>query len=385
MRLKLGDLRNCPFCGSDSVSMEHGESDDGSMRWFVFCASCGVETAEFSSEFEAQAGWNRRFYEQGLIDSGIPSGDYSDDYCALVDKVLAERRKVMHMGSEGSPSYIGDLLKAWSEEVDPLGAAVNGFDIDTILGDGEVRELFDGISRLIDQQYIRRPFFEDGSFVQFGDSAKRDFGTEDAKNIERITFTSSGSVDVSGSNGHYVSRIQGKPFQKTQDPSFDVNGNAIHVGDVVWALDVVDTSHPWVVENITNQGLVVCRSKAAGDSSETLPMEPAKFSHAKPVFDADGIHVLPDDSVWHKLSWKHGIVDRIDASQDTYLPVLVCFDDGEVSWCAPHFLTHNEPDTHEKLFADVSEYASSHDIDDSPLGSFVKRYLDIERRPSDDS
>jgi len=56
----LLDLKNCPFCGGDKVSVQHGTTSTRGQYLMVWCVSCQAAGGEHLAEAEAIAAWNRR-------------------------------------------------------------------------------------------------------------------------------------------------------------------------------------------------------------------------------------------------------------------------------------------------------------------------------------
>lgn len=54
------DLKNCPFCGGDNVSVQHGTTSTRGQYLMVWCVSCQAAGGEHLVEAEATAAWNRR-------------------------------------------------------------------------------------------------------------------------------------------------------------------------------------------------------------------------------------------------------------------------------------------------------------------------------------
>ena len=56
----MSDLKNCPFCGGDKVSVQHGTTSTRGQYLMVWCVSCQAAGGEHLVEAEAIAAWNRR-------------------------------------------------------------------------------------------------------------------------------------------------------------------------------------------------------------------------------------------------------------------------------------------------------------------------------------
>lgn len=63
-----GDLKKCPFCGSDEIEMNHITPSWTDDYWRVGCPWCGA-WIEDSSEENARVAWNRR----------VQDGDHHSD------------------------------------------------------------------------------------------------------------------------------------------------------------------------------------------------------------------------------------------------------------------------------------------------------------------
>ena len=58
-RLRMAELKPCPFCGGAAFVGEYRYGDCGE-TFFVFCTDCQAESHEHYTEEEAVEAWNRR-------------------------------------------------------------------------------------------------------------------------------------------------------------------------------------------------------------------------------------------------------------------------------------------------------------------------------------
>ena len=54
---KIYDLEQCPFCGSNDVTIEDGGDNN---NFFIQCQDCEASTGYFSNAEEAVDAWNNR-------------------------------------------------------------------------------------------------------------------------------------------------------------------------------------------------------------------------------------------------------------------------------------------------------------------------------------
>ena len=56
----MSNLKPCPFCGFEYISLHILQDDGRTSGVFVECPQCGIETTIYGSVEEAVEFWNRR-------------------------------------------------------------------------------------------------------------------------------------------------------------------------------------------------------------------------------------------------------------------------------------------------------------------------------------
>lgn len=280
----------------------------------------------------------------------------------------------------------------------PLTQALEHYKLTPRLGSVYVEScFFKKLADEIEREYIPRPRYEDGEPVQFGDSAKRDFGTDDAKNIDKFVFYSGGTVDVCGSNGHFSTSRNGKGLKRLTPKILDADGVEIKVGDTVynledkWEQGIVESIYKGTMPTTENNWYVGCfdnRGEFAFNKS------PENLTHERPVFDANGERICKGDTVYVSEKYRdrcsrawydedgmffglkgyefgHPVTVSSMSDRDGYSQVY--FIRGGCN-CPNLALTHREPDSFEKLLERMEEYAQKNEgyIDGSKVGDFSK-------------
>lgn len=171
----------------------------------------------------------------------------------------------------------------------------------------------------------------------------------------------------------YENFINAFTTKRPQPEVYDADGVKIEVGDTVYLIDGDGT--PMKVEYIPNKDNGFYVSIATDKGS----YDPDRFTHQKPVFDAQGVRIKEGDTVWldnHKL--------RVTGFTDYSAFKVRCEDkNGKSSLFVASYLTHIEPDTREKFDKDFCKFLES-----MPDGhgyhikfqEFMKRYAELCNR-----
>lgn len=211
------------------------------------------------------------------------------------------------------------------------------------------------------------PRFEDGEPVWFGDGAAVNVGNIA---IEAIEFTDGCAYVKDGACGDYNTLVQVFKHVKRPAPEvLDADGVEIKVGDTAWHED--------------GSELRVIDFGGAEDGETMLGVEyvagPIKWgevrclsvTHTRPapkVLDADGVEIHVGDTVYGVGRSQHSfdVIDPHHIDQEVGEAFSVrCYDrdEGEECHCRPELLTHDLPDSWERLEEDavkvVCEYAGA--------------------------
>ncbi len=221
----------------------------------------------------------------------------------------------------------------------PLTQALEHYKLTPRLGSVYVEScFFKKLADEIEREYIPRPRFEDGEPVQFGDSAKRDFGTADAENIDKMTFCKGGSVDVIGSNGHFSTSRNGECLKRLYPKVYDADGVEYKDGQTVWSTDPASPESAKVIR--VNPNSVDVRW-SNGERGECI--DPLYLTHERTVFDTNGERIKVGDEGLDDKGNRCIVIGIGDAGF-----VNLKYDDGEIFSLSPTRFAHREPDSFDK-------------------------------------
>ena len=185
------------------------------------------------------------------------------------------------------------------------------------------------------------PRFEDGEPVRIGD----DF--EDLGQVAGIKF-GAGGVTIEGTAGNSDLFITSDERVKRPAPKvLDADGVEIRVGDTVWHvhdLDKFTVTNPNNGENLS----VTCM----GEDGNEYCCYPNGLTHRAPVLAADGKPLREGETVWHVGNGIEFTVIGLPRSGE-YQAVKLRLDDGAVTGLDPDQLTHQRPDSWERLWMDM--------------------------------
>lgn len=212
----------------------------------------------------------------------------------------------------------------------------------------------------IEHYYIPRPRFEDGEPVQFGDEFIIDRYMTEPETLKRISIYNE-ELLKEWNQYHGLDRVyelnfcrpnceDGKePIIKRPQPKvLDADGIEIKVGDTVWR---TSGNYPWRVDEITTDGRVgILDDDGLGDYAD-----PKNLTHNEPILDADGVPIKVGDVVWSINSDKGGPVKKIKGDNIEVHCDSIPYTQGSHFYASPSQLTHNEPDSLEKLMDDATK------------------------------
>lgn len=228
------------------------------------------------------------------------------------------------------------------------------------------RKSAEHIADEIERYYKPLPRFEDGEPVTLGVTARgvnvstdingKEIETELTGIVIGINYDSFHGVllEIELENGGDV-LIEGyegsEIFKRPQPKVLDADGVEIKVGDTVWNLDTGSCGKVDTIEEYFNNGEVnvFCVNEYG---FRIFAEHPERLTHKEPVLDADGVPIRAGDTVYSRDGYKWAVEEL---SHDG---IIVYVTDGNYSTAhEPKNLTHNEPDTLDKLQSDISEAA----------------------------
>ena len=211
------------------------------------------------------------------------------------------------------------------------------------------------------------PRYEDGEPVWFGDGAAVNVGNIA---IEAIEFTDGCAYVKDGACGDYNTLVQVFKHVKRPAPEvLDADGVEIKVGDTVWHEDGSEL-HVIGFGDVQDGETMLVVEYAAGPTKwgEVRCLSVTHTRPAPKVLDADGVEIHVGDTVYGVGRSQHSfdVIDQhhIDPEVGEAFSVR-CYDrdEGEECHCRPELLTHDLPDSWERLEEDavkvVCEYAGA--------------------------
>lgn len=196
---------------------------------------------------------------------------------------------------------------------------------------------------------MKWPRYGTGEFVDFGDEVARDGGDGAAAAVDKIVFH--GSLwQLFDRYGCEINEDMMGPGERVKRPApkvLDADGVEIRKGDVLYSVETgdcvtvgsIELGNPWFAA--TDGALEHC----------------AKFTHKRPVLDADGVLCREGDEVWEVRSHRRReIVGTHYRDYKTGEPLILCDGDDEIPIPAT-YVTHTKPeiDTWERLEEDAGK------------------------------
>ena len=118
------DLKNCPFCGGDKVSVQHGTTSTRGQYLMVWCVSCQAAGGEHLAEAEAIAAWNRRALQ--AVGPEPAARDLIDGLLDLRDQIMRGKRCNTDTGSAVMPVIEASklhILDDAAEQIEQMASA----------------------------------------------------------------------------------------------------------------------------------------------------------------------------------------------------------------------------------------------------------------------
>lgn len=224
------------------------------------------------------------------------------------------------------------------------------------------------------------PRFEDGEPVRIGDEYECWCGN--THEVNSVTIREGCSM-INATNAHsfVVSdgpiTAHGKRVKRTAPKVLDADGAEIRVGDTVWHVHDLDK---FTVTNSNNgENLSV---SCMGEDGKEYCCYPNGLTHRAPVLAADGEPLREGETVWSTDSGTRYTVEKVT---DELIPIKCCSEMGSTVSLHPSQLTHERPDSWERLEEDVAnvhcaDYCTKYGIDHSDTSFERAKARDIVRR-----
>ena len=188
------------------------------------------------------------------------------------------------------------------------------------------------------------PKFEDGGYVMLGDKAIANSGENNGKEfaVKNIYFESAhGKLRSSASDGCYWNYKAADPYVKRPAPKvLDADGVEIKVGDRVYS---IENGNSYIVRSVNGRGTLEFEGfEYRGWSSKC-------FTHTQPAIDADSVLIKVGDTVW-----VDGVSESCEVVKVKNVIVQVQYADGDTFECCSSDLTHEQPESWERLEKDAT-------------------------------
>lgn len=191
------------------------------------------------------------------------------------------------------------------------------------------------------------PRFEDGAPVDIGSEALLPGGTGGCR-VFRVTVDECG-WSVYGFGGRTA--VGGVATRVRRPPVLGKDGKAIEPGDAVWGEDGMN----WLVTAIRwDKGNHIVEATARGEVKQLKPGWLTHEEPPKPVLDRDGVPIEVGDTVY--VVGNDWAPQKVTAITNYAHPIVHCeFVKGFPYEYAPDRLTHERPDSWERLEEDAAE------------------------------
>lgn len=233
----------------------------------------------------------------------------------------------------------------------------------------------------IERDYTPKLRYEDGEPLKCGDKIDYKGETLTVYNYE-IHHGLKFYYTLNLSNGKSVKFYSGEIVRRPKPKVLDADGIEINVGDTVWNLDmgscgIVDT----IEDEYFNPGKVIvyCVNEYG---YRLFAKHPERLTHNEPILDADGVEIKVGNKVYDLL----GMYDcplAVISINDKAVTVSIPDGKGYTNF-TPDNLTHNEPDSLEKIIESMvaysGEYVRPDTLEDQKIYEWVTRLNAILER-----
>lgn len=204
------------------------------------------------------------------------------------------------------------------------------------------------------------PKFEDGEPVWFGDDVSR-------MDVRSFVFTESGVMvtNLTSVPAYGEFRKYGEPLKRPAPKVLDADGVEIKVGDTVYS---TGNGNSYIVRSVNGSGAIEF------EGYKYKGWFPTIFTHTQPAIDADGVLIKVGDKVW-----VDGVSESCEVAKVESGIVQVRYADGDTFECCSSDLTHEQPESWERLEKDARQLDINLNdtTDDYPRMNFAR---DLIRR-----
>ena len=263
---------------------------------------------------------------------------------------LKEENEALFATQGGAdPQTLRDALK-WLHDQGGIGAVYSRYK-DVVLGEAEEAlevAYSDDIEKRLMPEGMEWPRTESGEPVKLGDKLIDDDELEEWREVDTIIFqrTEDGyRIEIENDRGVTQFYHPGERVKRPVPKVPDADGAEVRVGDELFDIETGKTHHVAAIDPI---GKRFRSMEQMSDDSAWLDL--LRFTHRAPVLAADGKPLREGETVWSADSGTRYTVEKIT---DELIPIKCCSEMGFTASLHPSQLTHERPDSWERLEEDA--------------------------------
>ena len=270
-----------------------------------------------------------------------------------------EREAVAWVRERGGLSHVKDICHDLRAVVERLGIEWSESELHGLMDALDRRLMPEGMEWMVEAW----PRFEDDAPLKFGDMALID---GEADMVEAVQLWIHGRPVIYGDNGSQQLE-RGERVQRPTPKVLDADGAEIREGDTVYLLpgDWCDTfpclryhgGEKLVVIDLHpdhSSGGIKC----SGETEAWCFPQPSQLTHRAPVLAADGKPLREGETVWYVPTpneAKECKVEELPEREKGERAVCLRALDGTVISCPTRYVTHERPDSWERLEEDAEK------------------------------
>ena len=208
-------------------------------------------------------------------------------------------------------------------------------------------EMVQEVMRRLMPEGMEWPRFEDGEFVRTGDEIETVGGGVHRVGSVQLMAVTFCLKDVAGET-LYQTLHHGR-VKRPAPKVLDADGVEIRVGDTVWH---VETGEQCKVVEVDSRSVSVDFRVDGDGTKHTGSILPVNLTHRAPVLAADGRPLREGETVWSVDSGTRYTVEKIT---DELIPIKCSSEMGSTVSLHPSQLTHERPDSWERLEEDANK------------------------------
>ena len=281
------------------------------------------------------------------------------------------RKKVMHEGcdEEFLRLHLSNLWNFMFDVMDRLGVDKDDSDAPDIV--------FDILDRRLMPEGMEWPRFEDGEQVRFGDIFLDHQGN--MRSVYTIKMWQRHGFEIGTEQRTYDWHSDGECVRRPEPKVLDAYGEEVEVGDDLYSVEGMLKFHVSAIDRVN--GRIATEAMFALDKWA----DPKMYTHRAPVLAADGKPLREEEHVWHVETGTELVVKDLPRPGEYQAVVVLYLPAGHLMSFDPNLLTHERPDTWERIeddvMVDAKDYCESRGIrPEYPKHNGKAKCEDIVRR-----